>query len=390
MAPAAYDHIVAMVIVGVIFIGTVVALPAMTFSNFQTVDEQQLRNTALTVFDSMLLNGGSPSNWGSTNPSNWDQNNIELFGLASSSTLSKYVLDPDKVQRLDPQNPGVLEYNRVRDLLKLQDYGFRLSIIRPFSVKWQLNLTQSTVHFSVKVTRTEDATPIPNAQVSVTTMITASKPSQTNGSDLVSKAFEPKLYTTNALGFCQDTIDTRLAGYSIQYAVAIIKVTVGGLSTTVVAQNDNPITKFIKINTFGDTVTLSFRNELSDDETRSERRIIEIDAYDFENLYKVFDGTTSNPPDLKVVQGTGYEYWSMVFPNLRALNPTVLLFVLQLTLKNEGRVLVLLAGPFSFGGSEEIFGFGPEPTSEKVIAIMTRLVVIADMTYVAKIAFWRN
>jgi len=387
---ATYDHLVAIVIVGIIFISTVVALPAMSFSNMQTVDEQQLRNTALNVFDSMLLSVGSPSNWGSTDPTLWDQNKVNQFGLASSGALSKYVLDPDKVQRLDPTNPAVMEYERVRTLLQLQDYGFRLSLFRPFSVNWTLSLTQSAVTFSVKVTRTEDGTPIPNADVRVTTMITASKLSQTNTSDLIYKAFDPKTYSTDARGKCQDIIETNLAGYSLQYAVAIIKVTVAGMSTTVVAQNDNPITKFIKINTFGDIVTLSFRNELSENETKSERRVIEIDAYDFENLYKIFDGTAMSPPELKVVQGQGYEYWSMKFQNLRALNPTVLLFVMQLTLKGQGRCLVLIAGPFSFGGSEEIFGFGPEPGPEKVIAIMTRLVVIADMTYVAKIAFWRE
>lgn len=389
MVNAVYDHIVAMVIVGVLFMGTVVAMPMLSFSNLRTVDEQQLRNTALTVFDSMLLSGGSPSNWGSTPPDQWDQNKVNLFGLASSNALSKYVLDPDKVQRLDPLNPAVIQYNRVRELLNLQDYGFRLSIFRPFSVKSQLNITQSAVYFSVNVTRTEDGTPIPNANVQVTTMITASKLGQ-NVSDLISKAFEPISYTTNVLGNCHDTIDASLAGYSIQYAVAIVQVTVGGLSTTVVAQNDNPITKFIKINTFGDIVTLSMRNELSGYETKSERRIIEIDAYDFENLYKIFDGRALSPPDLKIVQGAGYEYWSMQFQNLRALNPTVLLFVMQLTLKGQGRTLVLIAGPFSFGSSGEIFGFGAEPEQEKVIAVMTRLVVISHMTYVVKIAFWRT
>jgi hypothetical protein len=367
-----------------------VALPALNYSNLQTVDQQQLKNTALNVFDSMLLSPGSPSNWGSTDPTEWNQNNVELFGLSSTSALSKYVLDSDKVQRLDPLNPAVMEYNRVKDLLGLQGYDFRLSIFRPFSVKWTLNLTNSAVMFSVKVARTEDGTPIPNAAVKVTTMITATKLSQTNTSDLISKAFDPKYYTTDVKGTCQDTIPTNLASYSIQYAVAIIEVTVGGLSTTVVAQNDNSITEFVKINTFGDTVTLSFRDELSNEETSSERRIMEIDAYDFENLYKIFDGTTSNPTDIKVVQGTGYEYWSMQFPSLRTLNPTVLLFVMQLTLKGAGRVLVLIAGPFSFGGSEEIFGYGPEPGAENVIAVLTRLVVISDMTYVAKIAFWKD
>jgi len=63
MVSAAYDHMVAIVIVGMIFVATVVALPAISYSNMATVDQQQLRNTAYSVFDAMLLDVGSPSNW---------------------------------------------------------------------------------------------------------------------------------------------------------------------------------------------------------------------------------------------------------------------------------------------------------------------------------------
>lgn len=390
MVSAAIDHIVAILIVGVIFVGTVVALPAINYSNFQTVDQQQLRNTALNVFDSMLLGVGSPSDWGSRLNSTFqfDQNNVKLFGLASSSALSKFVLDSDKVQRLDPTNPGVIDYDRVRALLNIEDYGFQLSIYRPFRVNWSLDITNTVVRFSVTVTRTEDGTPIPNAEVRVTIMVTASKLPKADEGDFISQRYDPVTYYTNVTGSCTGSLNTDLGGFNIDYAVAIMQITVGGLSTTVIAENDNPVINLIKINTFGDTITLSFPDILND--TKSERRVKEIDAYDFENLIRLFKAGDVNPPEIKITKGAGYEYWSITFPGLRAVNPTVLLFAMQLTLKGIGRTLVLIAGPFSFEGSEKIFSFGPEPRSENVIAIMRRLVVISDMTYVAQIAFWKD
>ncbi len=60
-----YEHIVAILVVGVIFVGAVVALPAAINANLATVDQQQIRNAATNVFDSMLLGVGSPPNWGS-------------------------------------------------------------------------------------------------------------------------------------------------------------------------------------------------------------------------------------------------------------------------------------------------------------------------------------
>jgi hypothetical protein len=43
-----------------------------------------------------------------------------------------------------------------------------------------------------------------------------------------------------------------------------------------------------------------------------------------------------------------------------------------------------------FGESSEIINIGPEGTGEKVIAVMRRLVVISDMTYIAAITFWKE
>ncbi len=387
MVSAAYDHIVAILIVGAIFVGTVVALPALNYSNLQTLDQQQLRNTALNVFDSMLLSAGSPSNWGSKSFP-FDQNNVKLFGLASPSALSKFVLDSDKVQRLDPTNAGVIDYDRVRTLLNTEDYGFQLSIYRPFEVNWSLDITNTVVRFFVTVTRTEDGTPIPNAEVRVTITVTASKPPKAGEGDFISQRYDPTTYYTNVTGSCAGSLNTDLSGFNIDYAVAIMQITVGGLSTTVVAEKGNQITNLIKISTFGDTITLSLPDVLND--TKSERRVKEIDAYDVENLIRLFKAGDVNPPEIKITKGQGYEYWSITFQGLSAVNPTVLLFAMQLTLKGIGRTIVLIAGPYSFGGSEKIFSFGPEPSSENVITIMRRLVVISDMTYVAQIAFWKD
>ena len=388
MVSAAYDNLVAIVVVSVIFVGTVVALPAINYTNLQTVDQQQLRNTAYNVFDSMLLDVGSPSNWGSNLTS--DQTEVERFGLARTSPFSKYVLDPDKVQRLDPNplNPWFIEYDRVRSLQNLTDYGFQFSLYRPFSVSWNIDITDASVSFSIAVTRTEDGTPIPNAEVRVTTMVTASKLPKTDDADFISERHDPKTYHTNVKGVCTGSENFDLGEFNIDYAVAIMEINVAGLSTTVVAQNDSTVSNLIKIYTFGDTITLSFPDNMND--TNSERRIKEIAAYSFDNMMRLFNAGDVKPPEIKITQGSGYEYWSITYPGLRAMNPAVLLFAMQLTLKGIGRTLVLIAGPFSLGDSEKIFSIGPDSGSENPIALMRRLVVISDMTYVAELAFWRE
>ena len=388
MVSATYDSLVAIVIVGIIFVGTVVALPAINYANLQTIDQQQLRNTALNVFDSMLLDVGSPSNWGSNLTSN--QNKVERFGLARTSPFSKYVLDPDKVQRLDPSplNPWYIEYDRIRSLQNLADYGFRFSLYRPFSVSWSLDITNTAVSFSVTVSRTEDGTPIPNARVEVTTMVTASKLPKTDDADFISLRHDPNTYYTNVKGVCTGSESFNLGEFNIDYAVSIMEITVAGLSTTVVAENNNNISKLIKIYTFGDTITLSFPDNMND--TNSERRIKEIASYSMDNMLRLFKAGDVKPPEIKITQGSGYEYWSITYPGLKAMNPAVLLFAMQLTLKGIGRTLVLIAGPFSLGDSEKIFSVGPDSGSENPIAIMRRLVVVADMTYVSEIAFWRE
>jgi hypothetical protein len=384
MVSATYDHIIAILIVGAIFVSTVVALPALNYANLQTVDQQQLRNVTLNVFDSMLLSAGNPSNWGSSG-TDFDQNAVDKFGLAYSVPFSKYVLDVDKVQRIDISNPtGFVEYNRAHELLNLEDYGFQFSIIRPFLVNWSLNIMSNEVHFSVTVTRNEDRTPIPNAEVKVTTTL-----SVMGGSKFDIVKCDPITDFTDARGICEG-IQTNDVSGGITSAVSIMTITVAGMSTTVVARTKDPFSELIKINTSDDDIILSLPDYLIGNNTRSERRIIRIDAYDSEVLIPLFEEGDLNPPDIKFSHGTGYEYWTMTFPGLRYMNPTALLFWVELTLKGHGRVLVLLAGSLDFMAEQEILSLGPNPENKNPIVVMRRLVVISDMTYVAQIAFWRD
>jgi hypothetical protein len=380
LVSAAYDNLVAIIVVGAIFIGTVVAMP---FSTLQTMDQQQLRNTALNVFDSMLLDVGSPSKWGSSFPFN--QTTVEKFGLAYSDPFSKYVLDVDKVQKLDVSNPtGFVEYDRIRELLNVKDYGFRLSIMRPFTTSWKLNITNTDVHFYVAVTRTEDKTPIPNAEVKVTTTVSIN---DGNTFDVVK--LDPETYFTNVIGICEGVQSLNING-RINHAVSILTITVAGMSTTVVAQTENPFLELIKMNTSGDTIILSIPEEMIGNNTHSERRVHQIDAYVSEELIALFQKGTMNPPDIKFTHGSSYEYWSLTFPGLRFMDPTALIFWIELTLKGYGRVIVVLAGSLDLMAEQEVLSIGPDSGSKSPIVTMRRLIVISDMTYVATLSFWRE
>ena len=404
MVSAAYDHLVAIVVVGVIFMGTVAALP---FSTLQTVDEQQLRNTALNLFDSMLLDVGSPSNWGAwgdiTDPNNsFDEYDVTRFGLAYADPFSKYVLDPDKVQRF---GYGELSYERARELLNIQgEYGFRLSIQRPFKVVKTLSITQTTVDFSVAVTRSEDGTPIPNARVKVTAMVTAKykpkggSPQQSpplNVSEYISTPIPPAYGITDVMGRYSGTMNASLGDYAVDSAVAIMEINVGGLATTVVAQNDYSLINYINMTTYGDTIVLSIRgSEMGDSESPNSRQVMDAQAYDSEVLIDLLDDPT------RVNWGVGKENATITWPGIATLQPTVLLMVLQVQINAEklpngtnvpgGKRWVLVAGPFSFSDSEKILEVGGSLTSQNVIATMRRLVVISDMTYVASLFFWRE
>jgi hypothetical protein len=222
MVTATYEHIVLILIVGVIFVGTVVALPAINYSTFQDIDQQQLKNTALNVLTSMLLTEGSPADWDSK-----ELTEIEEFGLAYSGSFSKYVLDSDKVQRLDPDSQFPLTPEKVQNLLRLEGYGYKFSLYRPLKAIADVNIDKN--YFSVNVVRTQDNAPIPNAEVNVTNIVSGSLTDFDVYSD---SPITSGRYFTNATGICKEPIDANIEkvllnkmilGYKMCSVLALMK-----------------------------------------------------------------------------------------------------------------------------------------------------------------------
>jgi len=386
-----YDYMIGIVVVGVIFTSAVFAIPAISYVNLLQVDQQQLRNTALNVFNTMLLGTGSPSDWGHMWPFN--QSNVKNFGLASSEESSLYVLDSDKVQRLDRDSPlGYMEYQYVRDLLGLEDYGFCFTVYRPFTVNASINLDQKAeppwVKFAVDVTRSEDGRPIPNALVSATILVSAQNilnPKE----DPLAVVTGTKIFFTNLLGKCggNQTVNIDTKSYDITTALVVLRVTVAGITSVLVKQTDEDTQNLLRINTFGDTVTLTFKG-LCQKDSQGVRRVFDILTYNFEEIAPLYDGRDAPQTEKIINTGEKYDWWNKTFPGLSVLDPALLLFVVRVP--NPTRT-VIIAGPFSFWESSKLLSFGPDLEQFSGNAVkLRRFVVISGITYIAELTLWKE
>lgn len=385
MVTATYEHIVIILLVGIIFVGTVVALPAINHSTFQSIDQQQLKNTAINVLNSILLGGGSPTNWGATIPTT-----VEEFGLAKSSPFSKYVLDSDKVQRINQENPWHLTREEVQDLLKLQGYKFNFTLYRPFKTIPLLSIDRDNnkIDFGVTVMRSQDGAPIPNAEVSVTIFMSSLSEDSTSN-------YGP--YTTDSTGRC---FDYMTIGPGVLSVIAIMEITVGGMSTIVVKQDSYVnLNEFIRIDTAGDIIRLSLRTEEMEEETGippAERDITNIWAIKSDDRIEISDNIE------KITWGKGYEYVEILCEGLSELDATALVIRLEVVIPSSspiedlppsirGRTFpVYICGALNYDATDEIFSFGFDTPTETAVAQVRRFVVISDMTYIAELGLWKD
>lgn len=97
-------------------------------------DAENLRQKYKQIAEYVLLNPGSPANWGenaSVIP--------EIFGLAKADFADFYDLDVDKVSRLNIENMYSLSYSQVFEALGMSEVSFRVEIKPIFDV--YVNLT---------------------------------------------------------------------------------------------------------------------------------------------------------------------------------------------------------------------------------------------------------
>lgn len=368
MVNAVYDHIIAILIVGVIFVGAVVVLPTVSFANLRALDQQQLRNTALNVFNVMLLDTGEPAHWGSLDP--FDMNDVERFGLASVQDSAFFVLDPMKVQRLVVGNPsGYLEYETLRNILSLQDYGFRMSIIPVFNVTAKDSRQGNNLRFEVSVSSHEKI-PIPNAHVEATLVYYTNEMMLAHVENL-----------TNALGQC--TIEKEVPSDVSDYVV-VLKTTVAGLTVLSSSYMEGAHQHLMNVSMVGNNVTIHIPEGPGWEKGASGARWVEdVLLVNKDEVYSVHDGTQ----DDKITYGAGHWGWSRLIYGLSSFEPIFMIF--GISVPNPRRFVIYL-GPYTTASGFPVLDYGGGPVSTGRVLLLTRSVSISGLKYIAKLWFWKE
>jgi len=385
MVHETYDNIVAILLVGLIFVGAVLLMPALSFSNIQSVDYQQLRNTAVNVFDSILLNPGDPIDWGSTQ--DFSVENVNAFGLAKYQNSHFYILDPDKVQRLKSGNPlGEITNEEAKELLNLDGYGFTLRIIPPFNVTnvdgTKITTENSPIdtslldvkecHYNVKVSFL-DGRPIPYAAVQSLVVYS-------NGSNFAQVG--PSIEETNSLGICTDSLSLSFVPTQV---IVILTIDVAEVATLVVTFGSE-MPNVVDINMVGDDIILT-----KPDNNPTGATIFINGLYVFKD-----DGTRTLFEDFKskekftYTQSGNYEEWIGNYPGVKYYEPSLVILCYDDTEGAGGRQDFVVAGPYQNLLGYSIFEYGASPKISDNAVRIQRSVLISGMTYTAELVFWKE
>jgi hypothetical protein len=385
MAGVLYDHLIGVIIMGIIFISAVFVVPQISYINLLHLDQQQLRNIASETLKAILLQTGYPTEWGVADP--FDQEAVLRFGLASTNSSSFYVLDPDKVQRLVESNPlGSIEYEKMRELLGLESYGFSLSIVPPFNVtvkndEFEFDNNDAEIELEVRVS-SRSGMPIPNAVVKSTVIYSTKK------SDNTSLYFATDKYLTDSLGKCR--MEKHIYppnGEKLSDIIVIFKITVADLSTMLVTYQSTPPNNIANISLIEDNIILTSDQIPSPRGARWIDNIIVFNALSFSYLYN----GTRDPAQDKLTYGQGFRVWNRTFNGLKKSNPAFLLFSFWVPVgQGQGRRTVLIAGPNPNWQGARVLHYGGFPTSSSSSVKIMRNVVISGMTYIVELTMWKE
>ena len=385
MVHETYDNIVAILLVGLIFVGAVLLMPALSFSNIQSVDYQQLRNTAVNVFDSILLNPGDPIDWGSTQ--DFSVENVNAFGLAKYQNSHFYILDPDKVQRLKSGNPlGEITNEEAKELLNLDGYGFTLRIIPPFNVTnvdgTKITTENSPIdtslldvkecHYNVKVSFL-DGRPIPYAAVQSLVVYS-------NGSNFAQVG--PSIEETNSLGICTDSLSLSFVPTQV---IVILTIDVAEVATLVVTFGSE-MPNVVDINMVGDDIILT---KPDNNPTGATIFINGVYVFKDDGTRTLFEDFTSKEK-FTYTQSGNYEEWIGNYPGVKYYEPSLVILCYDDTEGAGGRQDFVVAGPYQNLLGYSIFEYGASPKISDNAVRIQRSVLISGMTYTAELVFWKE
>jgi len=384
----AYDHLMAVVVLGAIFTATVFIVPSLSYVNLLYLEQQQLQNMALSVMKTVLFDEGYPANWGSMHGLNqFNPNDVKRFGLSLLSDPSLYVLDPDKVQRLAYNPMGNFSYSQVRDLLGLSGYDFSLVLRPQFNVDTDviIPLDKKEISFNVNVTR-YGGQPIPNAIVCATIVYALMKVS---GEAYSTGAINME-NRTNSLGRCMGTqLISAPPGSEITDVAVIFRVTVADRATMVVCKQSRPNPNdAAKISMVGDNLIAKIDTSLPG--SMDARWICSISMYNFETSVNLYNRTA--PPWGEADLKKGQNMWNMAFPGLSQTEPSILIFTIRTESadKGIGRTIVLLIGPFTLWTQGGVISMSPGPVGSGASVSVERDVIIAGMAYIAELRLWKT
>jgi len=160
-----YEYLFAAIIIVAILLSSSTMIGTISEPSRSTSEKEQLKVAAQKLIAQILLDPGDPSDWGSNVDIN--ESYLKAFGLAKhgETTREAYVLDPDKVLRLDNNNPLPTSPSSVINMLNLgNDYGFALRIYPALTLS--INLTDpNSARYEVSVNSEYGGLPIVGARV---------------------------------------------------------------------------------------------------------------------------------------------------------------------------------------------------------------------------------
>jgi len=371
----------------------VAVVPNLSYVNLLYLEQQQMRNIALSSLKTILFDEGYPTNWGSMHGmSMFNENDVKRFGLALLSDPSFYVLDTDKVQRLSSDNPmGTISYQKMKELLGLRGYDFGITMRPLFKVDKNViterpDARTATIRFKANVSR-YDGQPVPNAIVKASIIYAVDKNPPETKTIEVSRQ-------TDSLGRCQGSYTISVgSGEKIKDVIVIFRVTVADRATIVVSSQDTQDPNNIaKINIVGDNIILTIPRNMTEEEkskandpSKDARWVINTMMYNFETSTNLLNGSRNN--EYKLTYGKGYGVWNQSFPGLSYSEPGVLIFTFDTVIGS--RTLALLIGPYALWSKGGIIEFNPVPASSGAAVSVQRDVIIAGMAYIAELRLWK-
>jgi len=163
-----YEYLFTAVIIFAILTASAILVSRMPQPSLNVSEKEQLKTAAQKIMTQLTLNPGNPPDWGGN--LTVDSTDLTAFGLAKYGEITRgaYILDPDKVQRLNENMPQNLYIppDRVIELLNLgREYGIKLEFIPALIVTVTTETNPNSITVYVNVTSDRNMWPIANANV---------------------------------------------------------------------------------------------------------------------------------------------------------------------------------------------------------------------------------